>query len=1036
MAKMIKKTLILLIIACFFVQNTGVSYALRPMPFKLRAKTFTPLKTSSFKKHGDELKTFKAWMAGLKKDDLTRAIYSLRIQNQIISNLKDNNLHTLIPMAKITKTLNTAGLLNKDSVKKHIPTDKLIANLHSRNAFTFVCTAEAIKSFIDADLIDKETIREHIPVSWILERLQSDNYDFEHDIIIGAKFLFDAGLLDIETLKVHISLNLIQKNLQSGISYEIEKIVNAIKPLVDAGLFNKEIFKEYIPVQQLIDDFKSNDSSTFKHTVSTIKCLIDMQLFDAKSAREGLLIQLLLNLRKNNLSILVHTAEVIKYLVNAGLLEKKAVKSHIPLPLLIANLQSKEPHVLQCTAGIINSFIYAGLIDKEMVKKHVTLTSLNISLRAELPYIVIDAANAIKSLADAGLLDRKKAAEDLASAFIRNPQMNNTTILADTVSAIKPLIEAGLFDKGMLLCDIDFQKTVQPVPERFRYYYLRLIEKLYKDTEKAYNVFDYLNPVFLDIVETTSNIQEEDAFFDVLAEKIKKGVPSNQVVTEYIKEHIGLTEIGFKDEGNSPNSSSSLAEIILRKQKGIKTITLPGDFPQPKDLDYNDIPVCPSLKDIIPTGYELSRAQGRTLIYKNVQGKHLALKALKLTEDASMLDYESRVFSYLTTYKEQMCLKSIFPKPYPIQGHCVVKAKPDTAAKTALYSQVNKDGHRYELNTKDGYYTFMAYETPDDSYFTYLRDPDIEQDVFEKALLINMHDLFRLARYGIIHTALIGLFHNLIIQDRYDGGKYLWMVDIIRPIKERPGAGRLHAWTKTVEYPNMRLSGLADFPDLYIIKDLAKQDNPLSAHMHTLKNAHPRYDSEVFYLASYLGDYLLSAALVVGRRLRDRNELNWMDPGQLAKIMENCYVNAFTVFTGQLENEIRLIGKLVDWNRLATQMSMNMAENNEIADYLLENNIPQDLYGPGVLINYENDYSDSRGWINIPGKRGWYFDDKNPDLGPVNGPNPLQELIKANYIFTAFSITGKARCLTPAKPVHSFAQPIPHTNTQAFASSA
>ena len=35
---------------------------------------------------------------------------------------------------------------------------------------------------------------------------------------------------------------------------------------------------------------------------------------------------------------------------------------------------------------------------------------------------------------------------------------------------------------------------------------------------------------------------------------------------------------------------------------------------------------------------------------------------------------------------------------------------------------------------------------------------------------------------------------------------------------------------------------------------------------------------------------------------------------------------------------------------------------------------------------------------------GWRFDGIHEDLGPVNGPLPLQELIRANYIYTASMI--------------------------------
>lgn len=32
--------------------------------------------------------------------------------------------------------------------------------------------------------------------------------------------------------------------------------------------------------------------------------------------------------------------------------------------------------------------------------------------------------------------------------------------------------------------------------------------------------------------------------------------------------------------------------------------------------------------------------------------------------------------------------------------------------------------------------------------------------------------------------------------------------------------------------------------------------------------------------------------------------------------------------------------------------------------------------------------------------KGWRFDGEHEDLGPVNGPLPLQELIKVNYLYT------------------------------------
>ena len=40
-------------------------------------------------------------------------------------------------------------------------------------------------------------------------------------------------------------------------------------------------------------------------------------------------------------------------------------------------------------------------------------------------------------------------------------------------------------------------------------------------------------------------------------------------------------------------------------------------------------------------------------------------------------------------------------------------------------------------------------------------------------------------------------------------------------------------------------------------------------------------------------------------------------------------------------------------------------------------------------------------------RNGWRFDGKNEDLGPVNGPLPIQELIKANYIYLTTMFVGR-----------------------------
>ena len=95
---------------------------------------------------------------------------------------------------------------------------------------------------------------------------------------------------------------------------------------------------------------------------------------------------------------------------------------------------------------------------------------------------------------------------------------------------------------------------------------------------------------------------------------------------------------------------------------------------------------------------------------------------------------------------------------------------------------------------------------------------------------------------------------------------------------------------------------------------------------------------------------------------------------------------------------------MIDWDILARQMSFFMEKNNPYAKYLMKHNVPGEIYGEGVNISYAPDLADSRGWVYSGQRKGWYFDNEHPDLGPVNGPSPLTELTKALYMYTAFMI--------------------------------
>ncbi|ACN14986.1 hypothetical protein HRM2_18850 [Desulforapulum autotrophicum HRM2] len=98
----------------------------------------------------------------------------------------------------------------------------------------------------------------------------------------------------------------------------------------------------------------------------------------------------------------------------------------------------------------------------------------------------------------------------------------------------------------------------------------------------------------------------------------------------------------------------------------------------------------------------------------------------------------------------------------------------------------------------------------------------------------NAELLGRTAAMGIVHTAVIPLFHNRVQQGRReDGGVYQW---------ER--SGRLDRWLESCRHPNFAVSGLRDFEHFAFVQ------NPRHLHHH-------------------IGSHLLSLILVAGSFFRN-----------------------------------------------------------------------------------------------------------------------------------------------------------------------
>ncbi|MCP4114933.1 MAG: SidJ-related pseudokinase [Desulfobacteraceae bacterium] len=80
------------------------------------------------------------------------------------------------------------------------------------------------------------------------------------------------------------------------------------------------------------------------------------------------------------------------------------------------------------------------------------------------------------------------------------------------------------------------------------------------------------------------------------------------------------------------------------------------------------------------------------------------------------------------------------------------------------------------------------------------------------------------AAMGIVHTAVIPLFHNRVQQDRReDGGIYEW---------ER--SGRLDRWLESCRHPNFATSGLRDFEHFASIQHIKRLHHHIGSHLLSL----------------------------------------------------------------------------------------------------------------------------------------------------------------------------------------------------------
>lgn len=220
--------------------------------------------------------------------------------------------------------------------------------------------------------------------------------------------------------------------------------------------------------------------------------------------------------------------------------------------------------------------------------------------------------------------------------------------------------------------------------------------------------------------------------------------------------------------------------------------------------------------------------KGRSLIGRTFTGKTAVVKFLKTDDIPAQILKEIFWMDYFIQNPPDPVYQFEVPTPFKIHEYALfqISGLPTLADEP---SRLSMTGHG------------IAFTAPD-NYFDYPNEPSVHciektrpvTDIFKN----NAALLGKLTGTGIIHTALIPLFHNRIQrQRRTDRGYYLW-----------EHGGRLDQWLESCRYPNFSASGLRDFE-----------------HFECLEN--------IQNLQHYIGTHLLSFILVAGSYFRNKNPL-------------------------------------------------------------------------------------------------------------------------------------------------------------------
>ncbi len=203
---------------------------------------------------------------------------------------------------------------------------------------------------------------------------------------------------------------------------------------------------------------------------------------------------------------------------------------------------------------------------------------------------------------------------------------------------------------------------------------------------------------------------------------------------------------------------------------------------------------------------------GRSLAGKRDETTTGVIKFARAGEDTLNLINETAWMACLRENFSFGTFRFDIPEPVHHGGSTLFKV---TALPPALHTNtgaLHEDAYAIAYRVHKDYFTY-----PNMGGYCHHWSVQEIREVFQRCAWLTG----RLASMGVIHTALIPLFHNRVQQARReDSGVYRW-----------EHGGRLDRWLESCRYPNMALSGLRDFEHFAAAGDLSDIRHHIGSHL-------------------------------------------------------------------------------------------------------------------------------------------------------------------------------------------------------------